>query len=147
MGAVVTFDYGVWVARYPEFSTVDPLTVAQYASEATSSYHRNDPCNPVCDPAQQLSLINMVVAHIAALNAGINGQAPTTAVGRVSSASQGSVSVSLELQAGTSTLAQYFAQTKYGLAYWAAMSPFRTMRYRPGPRRVFNPWYRGGVVY
>ena len=93
----------------------------------------------------------MLAAHIAQLNAPqINGQPGTGAgnapapniVGRIANASEGSVSVStqLDLPPGSS---QWFAQTKYGLAYWQATAAYRTMRYIPGPYRAFTPWPYG----
>jgi hypothetical protein len=74
-------------------------------------------------------LLNMLTAHIAALNAVINGQASSSIVGRVTSASEGSVSVSADYQAPGS--AAWFAQTKYGAAYWQATSAYRSFRYLP----------------
>jgi hypothetical protein len=146
MGVSVAFDYGLWIARYPEFSNVDPLLVDQYFIEATM-LHRNDGSGPVNNPSQQLLLLGMVTAHICQLNAPLNGQPSSTLVGRINVASEGTVTVSADYDAPASTQGQYFAQTKYGAAYWAASAPFRTMRYVPGPRRVTNPWYRGGIYW
>ena len=146
MGVQVSFDYGLWIARYPEFANVDPLLIDQYFTEATM-LHCNDGSGPVNNPTQQLLLLGMVTAHICALNAAMNGQPSSTLVGRISVASEGSVTVSADYTAPASAQGQYFSQTKYGIAYWAASAPFRTMRYIRGPRRIVNPFYRGGFYY
>ena len=60
-------------------------------------------------------------------------------VGRISSASVGSVSVSTE-NAGATQSASWYQQTQYGSTYWAMTASFRTMRYVPGPSRNMEPW-------
>ena len=143
-----SFDYDLWSARYPELAgppgsppAVPPTLAASYFAEATL-YFDNTGAGHVQDAGQQLALLNMLVAHIAALNAPLNGQASSPLVGRISSASEGSVSVSTDLQVpGT---AAWFAQTKYGLAFWAATAQYRTMRYI-GPARGYLPI--GGLPY
>jgi hypothetical protein len=137
MGAVVTFNYPAWAARYPEFTGVDPTLVQAYFNEATI-YCRNDGGGPVSTDAIQTTLLNMLTAHICQLNAAINGQDSSQIVGRINSASQGSVSVGTEMNLPGS--AAWFAQTKYGVAYWQATAPYRTMRYMPGQQRQFDPW-------
>jgi hypothetical protein len=137
MGAVVTFNYPAWKARYPEFTGIDPSLVQLYFDEATI-YCRNDGGGPVSTDAIQTTLLNMLTAHICQLNAAINGQDSSQIVGRISNASQGSVSVTTEMNLPGS--AAWFAQTKYGVAYWQATAPYRTMRYMPGRDRQFDPW-------
>ena len=143
MGVVVTFDYNAWVARYPEFAPprVTPVTAAAYFNEATL-YHRNDGGGPVSDIGTQQTLLNMLTAHIAELNAPDPEGAPASPlVGRIGSVSQGSVSTAVAYNA--SDPEQWFAQTKYGAAYWAASAQFRTfLPVRGFARRRFGlfPW-------
>lgn len=129
--AVVTFSYADWSARYPELASSVAEPLAQlYFNEATL-YLNNDGCGPVRDPLQLAMILNMLTAHIAALNAPLNGQASSPLVGRINTASEGSVSVGTDLNVpGT---ASWFAQSKYGLAAWQALAPYRTMHYRRGP--------------
>jgi len=135
MGSVASFNYAAFIARYPEFSTVSSGSVQACFNEA-GLYLRNDGSGQVTSDTNQALLMNMVTAHIVALNFGVNGQAPTPLVGRISSAAEGSVSVSVEnLQPPGS--AQWFAQTKYGAAYWAASAPYRGFKYKSA--RVYNP--------
>jgi hypothetical protein len=135
MGAVATFDYAAWTVRYPEFSTVTQPQ-AQACFDEAGLYLANDGSGPVGDQARQSLLMNMLTAHIASINFGVNGEAPSPLVGRVSSATQGSVSVSADMPAVPGTAA-WFMTTKYGAAFWAATAAYRTAHYRPGPRRFF----------
>ena len=137
MGVVVTFDPVAWAARYPEFgpTSAQPVSAAlaqQYFNEATI-YLRNDGGGPVNTASIQSALLNMLTAHIAALNAAnALGQPASPLVGRVSAATQGSESVTTEFN--KSDAVAWFGQTKYGAAFWEATKQYRTMAYLPGPR-------------
>ena len=139
MGVIVTFDYDTWLATWPEFTSpggttpVNSTQAAAYFAQATM-LHANDGSGPVSDAAQQLALLNMVTAHIAAISAPPAGQAAASPlVGRISDASQGSVSVSTQSDYPPGT-AQYWQQTKYGAMYWEATKTFRRFRYHPNNR-------------
>lgn len=138
MGVVATFNYQQWVLRYPEFQTVSASMAAAYFTEA-GLYLNNTGAGPVDDVPTQLVLLNMVVAHIAKLNAVIENADSPDLVGRINSASEGAVSVGAELDVAAGS-AQWFAQTKYGIAFWQASARFRQMRYIPGRVRAVNPW-------
>lgn len=138
---IVTFDSAAFVARYPEFSTVPTATLDLYFTEATI-YLNNTDSSPVTDTGQRSVLLNMAVAHIAALNSGVNGNAAPDSVGRVDQAAEGSVSVHLDMGAVTNSQA-WWNQTKYGAAYWAATRGYRTMRYFPGRSQAQQiRWHR-----
>jgi len=145
MGAIAQFNHQVFVTRYPEFSSVDPDVLFLYWTEA-ELYHRNDGGGPVKSENSQQLLLNMLTAHVAQRNKLENGNTESDLVGRIDSASEGSVTVSaaFEVPAGCP---QYFAQTKYGVDYWVATAPYRTFRYRRGPRRNFNPPFGGGIGF
>lgn len=152
MGAVAVFNYDQWIARYPEFAAIPADQAALFFAEATV-YHRNDGFGPVADVATQTVLLYMLTAHVAALYRLPNG-APSPAnapVGKVNSASEGSVSASFDsMSSGTGGPGEaWFLQTKYGSSYWFATAPYRTMRYRPSPTgralpgsRAFWPYRR-----
>lgn len=141
MGVQVQFDYNGWVARYPEFTYVGSNLAQEYFTEATL-YHKNDGSGPINDPNQQLMLLNMVTAHIAQLYKIQSNQAESQLVGRIDNAGEGSVNVSSEMAEPTQA-SDWWKQTKYGASYWAATKQFRMMRYRFGPRRIFNLPYGG----
>ena len=138
----VAFNYDAWVVRYPELAgSVSPQLAAAYFAEA-ELYCDNTPGSIVSNETRRSLFLNMLVSHIASLNAPINGQSSQTLVGRITSASEGSVSVSVENTYPPGTV-QWYQQTKYGAAYWAATAAYRTAKYVPGPTRVmdpFRPW-------
>jgi len=88
-------------------------------------------------------LLYLLTAHVAALSYGENGQGPRPLVGRISSATEGSVSVSAEYNVAPGS-AQWYAQTGYGAQYWEATAKYRVGRYRPAPTGyavpVVFPW-------
>lgn len=139
--AVASFNYSAWVARYPEFSAVSQPLAQEYFDEATGLLNNTD-CSPVRDVTVRLRLLNMLTAHIAALNGPTAGAAPSGLVGRISGATEGSVSVQTEYQADAR--GAWFNQTKYGAAYWQAVKPYwQGPRYVPGRQPVFDPlWLR-----
>lgn len=132
MGVIVTFDYAQWIAIYPEFTAAVSAPQAQEYFNLATSIHRNDGGGPVTAPAQQLSLLNMVTAHIASMFAPpAAGQPSSGIVGRINSATQGSVSVQAAYSNSVSEQMAWFVQTRYGAMYWTASAPFRTARYVP----------------
>jgi hypothetical protein len=145
MGVIVNFDYNSWIARYPEFGPngaqpVSSTLAGLYFNEATL-YSANNGSGPVRDATTQSMLLNMMTAHIAALNAPLaNGQPASSLVGRISNATEGSVTLGIENQYPPGS-PQWFQQTKYGAAWWAATAQYRTMRYTVGPTVV--PAFRG----
>jgi len=141
MGAVVSFDYNGLVAMFPAMTPVGAPLLEVYWGIATTM-HRNDGGGPVGDAGLQASLLNMLTAHLAQLfaprdangNPAASGADSPNVVGRISSASEGSVSVQTEaLQGFTTAQASWLSQTKYGALYWAATAQFRTFRYRRAP--------------
>jgi hypothetical protein len=134
MGVTVAFDYQRWIARYPEFCSVNEPTAQAYFDEATL-YLRNDGTGPVSTESVQLTLLNMLTAHIAKLNATVGGVAPSGLVGRITDATEGSVSVSVDKMVGDKSAAWY-QQTQYGASFWQATRAYRTARYRPSLQPV-----------
>lgn len=149
MGAIAVFNYPAWVARYPEFATVSEPTADAYFAEA-QIFHANDGSGPVNDATQQLVLLNMMTAHIAARYAIINGEPPSPLIGNITNATEGSVSVGVKTLADAAPGTQaWLVQTKYGSDYWFATAVFRSFMYRaPWPRNVdpyspMGPWGGG----
>ena len=141
------FDYDTWVAMFPEMAGVTSPVATGYFAMATM-YIRNDGGGPINDPNMQATVLNLTTAHIAKLFSNQTAGIPVTggieppntgAVGRVSQASQGSVSATLEMMPAEASSA-WFNQTQYGAAAYRMLAPFRTMRYLgPTNRRRFNP--------
>lgn len=121
----VVFDYEAWAARYPELDAQGNAPQAQMFFNEATLYLDNTACSPVSDPTQRAVILNQITAHIAALN----GPQSSPLVGRISSATEGSVNVSTEYAAPGS--AAWWSQTKYGAAAWQALAAYRTMQYLP----------------
>lgn len=129
---VAAFNYTAWAARYPAIAPAVPEELATLYFAEAGLYLDNTDCSPVDDVNTRLVLLNMLVAHIALLN-GAGPAGASGAVGRVASATEGSVTVNFDLQASPGS-EQWYAQTQPGLSYWAATAVYRTATYVPGPR-------------
>ncbi|HEV2540199.1 MAG TPA: DUF4054 domain-containing protein [Frateuria sp.] len=138
---VVVFDPAAFLVRYPEFASVSAPLLQAYFDEAAMVYLDNTEASRVQQIEQRSVLLNMLVAHIAAINAGVNGQAASPLVGRIATATEGSVTVATAMD-GVPGTAAWFMQTKYGASYWQATAAYRTMQYVPGSSRPGG--YRGG---
>lgn len=130
--AVAVFDYAAWIVRFPEFINTPPDRAQAYFDEAALLYLDNSDNSRVPDAPRRLILLNLLVAHLAKLYDGSNGNPANELVGRISSASEGSVSVSADIGAASGSQV-WFMQTKYGAMYWQATLPYRRMLYRVPP--------------
>jgi hypothetical protein len=148
----VEFDYAWFQRRYPEISEwVSPDVAQSYFELATgfcSPSNSGPPSVPdlwtiwsggatpqyraiFIDTQTRQRLLGLLTAHIAKLFAPVNGVPSPDFVGRLNSASEGSVSVGLDFP-GISPNAAWYMQTKYGAMYWQLTARYRTMRYFPG---------------
>lgn len=135
----VIFDYNSWALRFPEISNwVNATLATMYWQEATMLCD-NTATSPISDVVQRAILLNLLTSHIAALNAPLGGQASPNLVGRISDATEGSVTVRAQMDMPPGS-AQYYAQTKYGSQYWAATAQYRSARYIAAPVRNFQPY-------
>lgn len=151
-GGVVTFDYAVWASRYPFLAAnVDAPLAQAYFGEA-QLFCDNTQASPVQNLAIRATLLNLLVAHLAMLNMPVGATSGTAAsggsttgaaagpsplVGRITSATEGSVSVATQMDVPPGS-AQWFNQTPCGAEFWAATAAYRTMRYvaAPPPRNM-----------
>jgi hypothetical protein len=138
VGVQVTFSYTTWAALFPQFSNLTSNQVTGLVLPLAEQYCRNDGGGPVTTAASQSNLLNLMVAHVAQLLFGSTTQPLSPIVGRISSATEGSVSVQADMPSNPE--AAWFYQTQYGAMFWAAMAPYRTMRYFPSARRRMSPW-------
>lgn len=139
---IAVFVFADWAALYPELvaPTETPpgtgtTTAAMAANDFTMAglYLNNTACSVVVDVALRTSLLYLITAHIAALAARQRAEPDGNAiVGRISDATQGSVSVASDV--GTTSQSQaWWYQTQYGMSYWQAIIRFRSGgRYKPG---------------
>jgi hypothetical protein len=128
----VVFNATAFKARYPEFAAISDARLGVFFGEA-GLYLSNADNSPVQNIDRRATLLNMLTAHIAYLGGALSADGLPKPVGRVSQATEGSVSASLEyLTPGTHA---WFTQTQYGAAFWQATSSLRGMRYVPCPTR------------
>jgi hypothetical protein len=142
MGVIAQFSYANWDARFPEFATTVNETQAGLLFNEATLLQRNDGGGPIYDANSQITLLNLVVAHLAQLYFGSTISTASPIVGRISGANEGSVSVQTENQYPPGTV-QYWQQTKYGSEWWVLTAPYRTMRYVAGPRYNPDPYWFG----
>lgn len=126
--AVVVFDAAAFKVAYPEFAAVSD-TVLQSCFDTAGLYLSNEDCSPVPDLAKRQQFLWLLTAHIAALRGFGPGAGRAGMVGRISSATEGSVSVSTEY--GVPGTSAWFIQTPYGAEFWQATLYLRSFRYRP----------------
>jgi hypothetical protein len=153
-GAIATWSQSAFLETYPNFRAVPGPTLEANFNIATI-YCRNDGTSPITKVAVQTALLYMLTAHLLQLTVGPNGggaiaggNAPGL-VGRVSSASEGSVSVSTDYPSEPNNA--WFLQTPYGANFWQATANYRRARYIPGPTRfgtgIGNGVTGGGLGY
>lgn len=140
----VTFSFQTWVAMFPEFSALTPAQGAAYFMMATMIC-ANSACNPINGDGNLAALLYWLTSHFAWLqspkdangNPAASGQV-NQLVGRISDATEGSVSVTTQWEMGgdATALEKFLAQTKYGATYWAMTSQYRTARYLARPTIV-----------
>jgi hypothetical protein len=131
-GGVVTFNYTVWLAEYSEFGYVTQPQAQSFFNRACLLVD-NTPSSQIQDLFARAVLLNMATAHFAKMFSAPSGQSVPGLVGRISNATEGSVSVQAEYTTPTSDLQAFWNQTEYGAAYWAATLKYRTGFYVPPP--------------
>jgi hypothetical protein len=101
--------------------------------KATVLYVNNTDCSPVRDIDERTELLNLVTAHLAQLSGVLSADGKPGPTGRVTSATQGSVSASFGGPSTTGNDEAFWMQTGYGYQYWEATAKYRTMHYIPRP--------------
>lgn len=133
---IVTFDAAAFKVRFPSFAAVDSLTLQEFFDTFAVLVVNNTPTGFIVDLNRRSIFLNYLVAHIAQLSGVLdpNGEGSTAdRVGRVSSATEGTVTASLDM-GNVSGNKAFFMQTQYGAMYWQLTAPYRTFRYRGPPR-------------
>jgi hypothetical protein len=138
--AAVVFDYAEWAAQYDALAAFTNEAAANlYFSIATTLCDNGDcslvPYDPTATPpvlARQQALY-LLVAHMAELGGPNRGGL----TGRISSATQGSVTVATELKAQDK--AWWYTQTSYGGLYWQMTGIWRSGFYMSGNQPFAQP--------
>ncbi|MEI9581828.1 DUF4054 domain-containing protein [Enterobacter asburiae] len=129
--AVVVFDIVKFRAMFPEFSGVTDPQLAFLFDRATD-YLDNTNYSLVIDPLKRERLLYLLMAHMAYMRYGDGkGNGGSGVVGRLSSASEGSISASFDLGA-MSASSTWFTLSPYGMDFWQATKVYRMATYYPG---------------
>lgn len=129
---VVTFVPADFKTAFPEFATVADAALVMNFGFATLQL-RNSCGSRVCDAIERESLLNLLTAHITQLRNGTGGAAPSTLVGRIAEAAEGSDRVRAEMGPMDNPGQAYYSQTQWGAMYWQATAKFRQFVYAPAP--------------
>lgn len=149
----VTFDYTAWQQRFPGLANVSETFAELLWNEAT--LFCANVLGIVCDPNKLSALLNLLTAHLAYLYSPQTGgqpdtsgaAAPPTQVGRLTNASEGSVSAAFEMP-NQPPAAAWYQQTQPGSEFWALTADTRTFRYVPGAiAQPAFPYYLGGFPF
>lgn len=145
--AIAVFNYLQWAALFPALGdSVDEATASGFFSIAGFLLDNSD-CSPVPDVNARLTYLNYVTAHLAALSgypvAAGQVPSPSGVIGRVSSATEGTVSVDSEWGGSVSKSEAFWLQSQYGAIFWQLTRWLRTARYVPAPPRYFGPGLGG----
>jgi hypothetical protein len=136
MNGIVLFDYNYFSLRFPELAQYVQQALAQLYWNEAGLLCDNTANSPITDDSvggQRYIILHLACAHVCALNAPL-GAPSAPLVGRIASAGEGSVNVSLQNDYPPGS-AQWFQQTKYGSAFWGATKQFRSFRYVAKHRR------------
>lgn len=110
--------------RYPEFDNVTDTALSNLFDMA-ELYISNDYGSVVTNLNKRETLMYLIVAHLCYIRYGDNkGNGGSGMVGRISSASEGSVSVSADVGAVEFRNAWY-TQSPYGMDFWQATKVYR----------------------
>lgn len=144
----VSFSYQDWLAAYPAFAGRVSAEQAESFFQLAELILNNTGSSPVRDMTRRRTLLWLLVAHQAQLFAtngtvqsgsSATGSPAAPPVGRISSATQGAVSITLDGSA-LPRQAGWFSQTQYGLMFWQATAPYRQMRFLPGQSHPARLW-------
>lgn len=148
---VVVFNYPEFIIQYPQFAPqadgrgmTQPVAQSFFNRVVDGGLVDNTPQSPITDLFQRTILLNLAVAHLAYLGGVLNPSQANT-VGRVASATQGSVSVSLDYDAKGGLGAAFWNQTSYGAQFYMMTLSFRTAFYVPPPLPL--PTIPGGAFF
>ena len=126
--AQVVFVPADFKAAYPAFANVTDAALQNYFDVACL-YLSNDDCSRVQDLTKRQALLYMLTAHVAQLSGALSQFGQAGPVGRISSASEGSVSASFEFPMNPNSA--WFNLTPWGAMFWAATAYLRSAVYRP----------------
>ena len=123
--AKVVFNPAHFKGIYPQFAGISDTQLEWFFKKSEQILDNSE--NSCIDEDTRLIWFYLLVAHYAQLQTQI--QSGNSAVGRISSATEGSVSVSLDYPTSAVGREKWFNQTPHGAEYWMMTAPYRTGLY------------------
>ena len=148
---VVQFDNAEFIAAWPEFTGI-PSGKNQNAFNLATLLLNNSCGSIVCDANVRMTLLYILTAHVGFLVNGTNDGAgnvnpPYQVVGRLASATEGTVTAATEYSSEVGQSEAFYIQSKYGAMFWQMTAQYRTMHYIAppsfgpnGPGFPFQEW-------
>lgn len=127
MSGVVVFNEAEFRALYPSVNATGPQLNDYFVMAET--FLDNTPCSVVKDLEARKRLLYLLVAHIATLTG--MAEKGNNVVGRISSATEGTVSISLDYGVMGNN-ERWYLQTPWGAMYWQLTKKYRSAVYRMG---------------
>lgn len=127
MDGVVVFDPDEFRALYPTIKSSDAQLEDYFAMAET--FLDNTKCSVVKDLKARKRMLYLLVAHIATLTG--QAEAGNNVVGRISSATEGTVSIGLDY-GDMGKQERWYMQTPWGAMYWQLTKRYRSAVYRMG---------------
>lgn len=131
--AVVVFDPAAFKVAFPQFLLVPDARLTAIFNNVGWTILDNTDASIVVNVSQRSALLDLLVAHILTLYGWATDDGTVVpgsgTVGRVSQATEGSVSATLEYHAPASAGEAWFNQTPFGAMYWVMTAQFRSFRY------------------
>ncbi len=124
MSGIVEFDVNEFKVLYPSIKLTDEQLINCFAKAEINL--NNTHCSHVESLKERKILLYLLTAHYAVLQSRI--ESGNDAVGRVSSATEGSVSASFDY-GQVSQSAAWYLQTPYGAEYWSMTKKYRSFLY------------------
>lgn len=124
---IVVFSISEFRDLYPSVSATDAQLNSYFKMAET--FLDNTPCSIVKDLDARKNMLYLLTAHIAVLTG--QAEAGNPVVGRISNATEGTVSVGLDY--GTmGNNERWYLQTPWGAMYWQLTKKYRSATYRLG---------------
>ena len=150
----VSYNYDAFIQQFPQFAPLSDSYVNIWWTAANGWFDNNGWPGQLTIAA---TAMNLLTAHLLTLFSakdasgafimpGTPGAQPASGlVGRINTATEGSVSVGAEWGSGglpASPEEAWFIQTPYGAAFWTLIAPYRTAVYIAEPTFIpgTGPW-------
>ncbi|WP_347220347.1 DUF4054 domain-containing protein [Chryseobacterium sp.] len=143
MSNIFVFDPAEFKELYPQFSKFTDKQLQWFFDQVENTVLDNTATSCI-DVKTRRKLFYYLVAHVAELQGRIDSR-NSSLIGRVSSATEGSVSINTDFPTSVGKLSSWLNQTPYGVSYLAMISPYLSALWFNGERPMpvnRSRWFR-----